>query len=696
MHSSDELGQLRPGDVLAGRYYIVDLLDESRGGRFWRAEDKILARPVALHVIPDDDERGDGLLEAARLSATVQDPCILRVLDADCVDGVCFVVNEWGSGASLDVLLARDGPLPPRRAAWIVAEVAAMVAAAHEAGVAHGRLCPETVMIDQHGAVRIIGLAVEAALWGLPPGRMSTDITDLGALLYAGLTARWAGESLSKVPAAHEVAGRVLRPRKVRAGIPRLLDSMCDEILNITPIGHHARSAYDLTTGDGIAEALSEFVGDPAGLMIPEPERLMATIVPPSDDDPLGAGAADHGELDTGSEATVTLALVPPDDPEPQDVGGATHEARSPLDAEPAAERTTPLAREPTTQASSTAASSGSSTSAPTGPSTGAPTEAIPAWEEGAPNSGDLPTQAGLPVFDDDNDEVSWLSTHAEKPSPPPSFTEAPTRPLFAPEPADGRPVRTPRPGVQAAPAPEYWPWEGTGTGPGGSRTATGTQPGVHTTSSGIGIFDDFELDEEVPGRSWLRLAAVLAAGMVLLLAVVFAVNLGQGRSVLQFDDDVDPGAAGDATTVVVTDTTARDLDPQGEDREEFPDLVGFVVDGQPNTAWRSQTYNQQFGPAGLKTGVGVVVDLGASTDVRRVSVDLVGAPTGVSIFLTEDQPADVAGLKPISKRTTDGRLDVETEETGRYVIVWLTSLPAVDSGFRGSIAEVEVRQARS
>jgi hypothetical protein len=73
----------RPGDVLADRYRLVDLLSESGAGRFWRAHDKVLERHVALHVIGADDERADGLLEAARRSATVLDQRILRVLDAD-------------------------------------------------------------------------------------------------------------------------------------------------------------------------------------------------------------------------------------------------------------------------------------------------------------------------------------------------------------------------------------------------------------------------------------------------------------------------------------------------------------------------------------------------------------------------------------------------------------------------------------
>src|SRR5215218_11255215 len=85
---------IRPGDVLADRYRLVDLLSESGGGRFWRAHDRVLERHVALHVIAADDPRADLLQEAARRSATVLDPRILRVLDVERVADHCFVVNE--------------------------------------------------------------------------------------------------------------------------------------------------------------------------------------------------------------------------------------------------------------------------------------------------------------------------------------------------------------------------------------------------------------------------------------------------------------------------------------------------------------------------------------------------------------------------------------------------------------------------
>ena len=255
----------RPGDVLADRYRLVDLLSESGGGRFWRAHDNVLDRHVALHCIAEDDERAPGLTEAARLSATVLDRRLLRVLDADHGDGMAYVVNEWGAGTSLDILIGTDGPMPPRRAAWVVSEVAASIAVAHEERVAHGRLVPETVLLDHGGSVRIIGCCVDAALRGLPPGRISQDVTDLGGLLYYALTGRWAGASTSAVRPAPQAQGRWLRPRQVRAGIPRVLDGICDVVLNPYAAAPNG-SAHNLLTAAGLAEALRDYVGDPTGM----------------------------------------------------------------------------------------------------------------------------------------------------------------------------------------------------------------------------------------------------------------------------------------------------------------------------------------------------------------------------------------------------------------------------------------------
>ena len=154
-----------PGSVVASRFRLEDLLDERAGARFWRATDLTLARNVAIHVISAQDRRAHAVLTAARTSATVSEPHLLRVLDAVQEDDVVHVVHEWGTGMSLDRMVAEE-PLDPRRAAWLVREVAQAIAATHAQGVAHGRLLPENVLVSDSGSVKLIGFVVDAVLYG--------------------------------------------------------------------------------------------------------------------------------------------------------------------------------------------------------------------------------------------------------------------------------------------------------------------------------------------------------------------------------------------------------------------------------------------------------------------------------------------------------------------------------------------------
>lgn len=251
----------RPGDVLAGRYRLDDLMSETGQARFWRGYDLVLERAVAIHVVDSEDERAPLLLDAARASAQIVEARLLRVLDVGTGPGITYVVNEWGKGKSLDHLVSADEPLPPRRAAWIADEVAQALITAHDRDVAHGRLNPENVLIDTDGGVRLIGFALEAALHCLRPDRIPVDVTDLAGILHFGLTGKWAGASESATPPAPREPDRVLRPRQIRAGVPRVLDDLCDEVLN-RPHGRHAGPS----TAREMHERLAAYVGDPAGL----------------------------------------------------------------------------------------------------------------------------------------------------------------------------------------------------------------------------------------------------------------------------------------------------------------------------------------------------------------------------------------------------------------------------------------------
>jgi hypothetical protein len=181
----------------------------------------------------------------------------------------------------------------------------------------------------------------------------------------------------------------------------------------------------------------------------------------------------------------------------------------------------------------------------------------------------------------------------------------------------------------------------------------------------------------------------------------VIAFNLGRGRTVLGAAPD-DPASShsgspstGGPSPTVLTGVTATDFDPQGNPPEENSAEAPNVVDGDPSTTWQTLRYTENLGPGGLKTGVGVVLDLGADHGVSEVDLTTVGSPTKVQIYVAPRPPANLQGLRLAGQTTvngTHGVVKLDPASSGRYVVVWLTSLPAVPGGFRGEIAEAVVK----
>ncbi len=250
---------VEPGTVLAERYVVEDLLAEEGDSNSWRARDRILARSVVLQILPSSSPYAADLLAAAKRASRVADPRILQVLDAVDDGDLCYVVREWASGQSLDVMLA-EGPLPARRAAWVIREVSAAIANAHRIGLSHRRLAPDTVVLTKSSGVKVIGLGTFAALRDAPASDddpHAADAYDLGRLLYACLTTRWPGAEQTGLPTAPLEHGRLMRPRQVRAGVPRPLDAICDRILS-----DNSKYGDRMTSVTEVREALTAILTD--------------------------------------------------------------------------------------------------------------------------------------------------------------------------------------------------------------------------------------------------------------------------------------------------------------------------------------------------------------------------------------------------------------------------------------------------
>jgi putative peptidoglycan lipid II flippase len=277
---------VEPGSVLADRYVIEDLLAEEGDSDSWRARDKILARSVVLQILPSSSRYAADLLAAAKRASRVVDPRILQVLDAVDDGELTYVVREWATGQSLDVILS-EGPLPARRTTWLMREVAAAMSSAHRIGLPHRRLAPDTVVVTKSSGIKLVGLGTFAALRSgedddNEEDAEQQDAADLGRLLYACLTARWPGGPNAGLPGAPTEHGRLLRPRQVRAGVPRNLDVLCDRVLGDPPrYGQPIRSVDEIH--DQLSAILSEegFTGGSVGLAAPANPASPAAVEPP-------------------------------------------------------------------------------------------------------------------------------------------------------------------------------------------------------------------------------------------------------------------------------------------------------------------------------------------------------------------------------------------------------------------------------
>ncbi len=266
-------------------YQLLEVIGRGGMGIVYRAQQLSLGRIVAIKMIQEHRQLGREhrlrFIAEAEATARLEHPGIVPVFEVSEFQGHPFFSMQYVRGETLADRL-KQGPLPQRTAARIMADVCRAIDYAHRQGVLHRDLKPSNIMLDADDQVRVtdFGLAKLAnssdrhltrsgAVLGTPSymspeqatGRSGlvgprSDIYSLGTVLYHLLTGRPPFVADSPMQLALQVLEHDPPP-------PRLLEPSIDRDLEMI-VQRSIQKPPDLryNTAGEMADDLESFLRD--------------------------------------------------------------------------------------------------------------------------------------------------------------------------------------------------------------------------------------------------------------------------------------------------------------------------------------------------------------------------------------------------------------------------------------------------
>ena len=219
--------QSLPAGYLIGPYEVVQLLGAGTFGNVYQCRHQQSGELVAIReYMPFDTAVRDANMavraslpaaeatfqeglatfrDRARRMASLGHPSLVRVRGQMEINGTAYVIMDYAEGRRLSQLLPEAGTLEEGELAQYVRPIAEGLMVMHEAGVIHGSLGLDSIVVRDDGEPQLLGLAVPArdafgtvAKPGFAPieqysasaglATEGTDVYSLGALLYRCVT----------------------------------------------------------------------------------------------------------------------------------------------------------------------------------------------------------------------------------------------------------------------------------------------------------------------------------------------------------------------------------------------------------------------------------------------------------------------------------------------------------------------------
>ncbi|HEY4990476.1 MAG TPA: Stk1 family PASTA domain-containing Ser/Thr kinase [Nakamurella sp.] len=264
------------GYLFGDRYQVGDTLGFGGMSEVHRGRDLRLGRDVAIKVLRADLAR-DPSFQArfrreAQNAASLNHPAIVAVYDTGETAGeastIPYIVMEFVDGDTLRDVLKKEGPLPPKRAMEIVADICAALDFSHRHGIVHRDIKPANVMLNRAGAVKVMDFGIARAVADgqatmtatsavigtaqyLSPEQARgeavdarSDVYATGCVLYELLCGAPPFTGDSPVAIAYQHVREAPRPpSETKPGLPKEMDAIVLKALNKNPLNRYQTAA---------------------------------------------------------------------------------------------------------------------------------------------------------------------------------------------------------------------------------------------------------------------------------------------------------------------------------------------------------------------------------------------------------------------------------------------------------------------
>jgi eukaryotic-like serine/threonine-protein kinase len=286
-----------------GGYQLLERIGAGALGEVFRARDTVHGRTVLIKRVPAaltaDEDRISQLRDAAMALAAVSHPGVAMVYECGDDDGQSFLAQEFVPGQTLSGLIG-GRPLNVAHAVDMAIRMGDALGALHAAGLTHGDLRPDNIVVTPKGHVKLLDAGLSAFTGGgaarasagsgarsaasravaryLAPeealgehGDRRADIFALGLVLHEMLTGRPAFDHGS----ADDTLLDVLRttpppPSAVNAKVPAELDAILAKALAKAV---DARYQTAVEFADALRRVKSRLDDDLDDALPPEQER---------------------------------------------------------------------------------------------------------------------------------------------------------------------------------------------------------------------------------------------------------------------------------------------------------------------------------------------------------------------------------------------------------------------------------------